>query len=685
MTDLFLKIVNASLSASWLVLAVLVVRFALKKAPKCVSVLLWGMVAVRLICPFSIESAFSLVPSTQAISPAIMTDATPTIQTGIPALNSAMESAAASSLAPAAGDSADTLQIWLPVLAALWLFGVAALLVYTAISYWRLRRKVSEAIMLMDGVYQSDNIDSPFVLGIVRPKIYLPYETAPENLEHVIAHERAHILRKDHWWKPLGFLLLTIHWFNPLMWLAYVLLCRDIELACDEKVIRDLGNEARANYTQALVSCSIDRRSIAACPLAFGEVGIKQRVRSVMNYKKPGFWVVTLALVACAAVAVCFLTDPEPSREFALQGSNVSDLDVDFIIAQIRKLDGLDDENIYVNSDNFNLTLDSNFNWIDFEAVRYYFYKNQQIYNGQLRIYGENNTFFIGEPSEWVEQDRLYLLTHYLQAVKYLPMEEIRQLAPADQYLIDLMDAGTPADYDRVITYSANGAEAIDGWFIHLRMNPLHENGDAYYGTGAEVVDLFYGPGAKAAEIAFELNFAGNSSLQHSMELTEDKKQWRITVENSGEKDIVMELNSVVYRIAPGSTDAFTGVAPEPGTYSISFAASGAGAMYGSALCEVYSETPVKEHTYLYEGDGFGGGFTITLYSDGTYSYYEGLLSSYIGTGNWTLDGDTLSLTDDAYSLVNRFRMEGDDLVFIEDGSTNFVYLTLPDGAKFKG
>lgn len=685
MTDLFLKIVNASFSASWTVLAVLVVRFALKKAPKCVSVLLWGMVAIRLICPFSIESAFSLVPSTQTISPTIMTDATPTTQPGIPALNSAAEPTAVNSLASAAGDSADALQIWLPVLAALWLFGVAALLVYTAISYWRLRRKVSEAIMLMDGVYQSDNIASPFVLGIVRPKIYLPYETAPENLEHVIAHERAHIRRKDHWWKPLGFLLLTIHWFNPLMWMSYVLLCRDIELACDEKVIRDLGNEARANYTQALVSCSIDRRSIAACPLAFGEVGIKQRVRSVVNYKKPGFWVVTLAIMACAAVAVCFLTDPEPSREFALQDSSVSDLDVDLIVEQIRKLEGLDDASIYTNSDNFDLKLDSNFNWIDFEAVRYYFYKDQKIYNGQLRIYGENSTFFIGESSEWVEQSQLYLLAHYLQAVKYLPMDEIRQMAPADQYLIDLMDAGTPADYDRVITYSANGAEAIDGWFIHLRMNPLHENGDAYYGTGDEVVDLFYGIGAKTAEVAFELNFAGNSSLQHSMELTEDKNQWSITVENSGEIDIVMELKGNVYHIAPGSTDVFTGIESEPGTYSVSFAASGAGAMHGSALCEVYSETPVTGHTYLYEGDGFGGDFTITLYSDGTYSYYEGLLSSYIGAGNWTLDGDMLSLTDDAYSLVNRFRMEGDDLVFIEEGSTNFVYLTLSDGAKFKG
>lgn len=680
MTNLFLKVVNMSLSASWLVLAVLLVRFVLKKAPKWVMVLLWGMVAIRLVCPFSVESALSLIPSPQAISPAIITDVLPTIETGIPALNSAIEPVIGTSLTSAVRDSANPLQSWLPILSSLWLVGVAALLVYTAGSYWQLRRKISDADILMTGVYQSDNIASPFVLGIVRPMIYLPYKVEPQNLEHVIAHETAHIRRKDHWWKPLGFLLLAIHWFNPLMWLAYVLMCRDIELACDEKVIRDLGSEDRANYTQALVSCSIDRRSIAVCPLAFGEIGIKQRVRSVMNCKKPRFWVVTLTAITCATVAVCFLTDPEPSREFALQGTNVSDLNVDFILEQISKIENLDDKNIYTNPDNFSLGLDSNFNWIDPEAVRYYFYKNQRIYSSQLRIYPDDNTFFITESSEWVEQSQTFLLAHYLQAVKYLPVDEIRQLAPADKYLIDLMDAGTPDDYDRVITYSANGAEAIDGWFIHLRMNPLHENGDAYYDTGDEVVDLFYGIGAKAAELAFELNFAGNSSIQHSMELAESENQWRITVENSGDASIVMELDGEVYRIAPGSTDVFTGAKAEPGTYIVSFAASGAGKMNGSAICEVFSG-----HTYLYDAKGFGGNFTITLYGDGTYSYYEGLLSSCLGSGKWTLNGEMLELADEAYPLVNYFRMDRNDLIFIEDDSTNFTYVKLSDEARFKG
>ena len=311
MNELFLKIINMSISASWLVLAVLLLRIALKKAPKWVNVLLWGIVAVRLAFPFSIESALSLIPSAETISPGIMMDTVPSVQTGVPAINNVINPVIGSSLAPAPGASANPLQIWIPILSIVWAVGVAALLLYTAVSYWRLRCKVSEAVILRDNIYQSENVASPFVLGIIKPKIYLPYHMDGQDLSHVVSHEQAHIRRRDHWWKPLGFLLLTIHWFNPLMWLAYVLLCRDIELACDEKVIKELDNEQRADYTQALVACSVNRRMIAACPLAFGEVGVKERVRSVMNYKKPAFWIIILAVIACVGVAVCFLTNPK--------------------------------------------------------------------------------------------------------------------------------------------------------------------------------------------------------------------------------------------------------------------------------------------------------------------------------------------------------------------------------------
>lgn len=315
MNELFLKIINMSISASWLILAVLILRLVLKKAPKWVNVLLWGIVAVRLICPLSFESALSLIPSSETIPLDIEMAAKPTIDSGVPAINSVVNPVL-SSFAPPQHvlTSANPLQIWIPILNIIWLIGVGALLLYTAVSYWRLCRKVDTAVRYKGNIFQSENVSSPFVLGIIKPRIYLPFNMNGQDLEHVVAHEQAHIRRKDHWWKPLGFLLLTIHWFNPLMWLAYVLLCRDIELACDEKVIKELGNEQRADYMQALVACSVNRRMIAACPLAFGEAGVKERVKSVMNYKKPAFWVIIIAVIICVGVAACFLTNPKQDR-----------------------------------------------------------------------------------------------------------------------------------------------------------------------------------------------------------------------------------------------------------------------------------------------------------------------------------------------------------------------------------
>ena len=311
MNELFLKIINMSISASWLVLAVLILRFVLKKAPKWINVLLWGIVAIRLICPFSFESTLSLIPSAETIPLNIGMDTTPTINSGISAINNAVNPIISQSNTPMAGASVNPLQITIGIYEYIWIFGMIALALYTAISYWRLHRKVDTAVRYKDNIFQSENVSSPFVLGIIKPRIYLPFKINGQYLEHVVAHEQAHICRKDHCWKPLGFLLLMIHWFNPLMWLAYVLLCRDIELACDEKVIKELGNEQRGDYTQALVACSVNRRMIAACPLAFGEVSVKERVKSVMNYKKPAFWVIIISVIVCVGVAVCFLTNPK--------------------------------------------------------------------------------------------------------------------------------------------------------------------------------------------------------------------------------------------------------------------------------------------------------------------------------------------------------------------------------------
>lgn len=314
MSEFFLTIVNMSISASWIVLAVLLLRLLLKKAPKWITVLLWGIVAVRLICPFTIESVMSLIPSAETISPEIMMDATPEINSGIPILNNTINPVISESFAPDPVTSANPLQILIPVLSVVWVVGIAVMLVYTAISYFKVKRKIGTAVLLRDNIFQSESVISPFVLGLIKPKIYLPFGMNEQDMSHVIAHEQAHIRRKDHWWKPFGFLILTLHWFNPLMWLGYILLCRDIELACDEKVIKELNTEQKADYSQALLTCSVNRRMIAACPLAFGEVGVKDRVRSVLNYKKPAFWIIVVAIITSVAVAVCFLTNPTSDK-----------------------------------------------------------------------------------------------------------------------------------------------------------------------------------------------------------------------------------------------------------------------------------------------------------------------------------------------------------------------------------
>ena len=310
MSKIFIGILNMSISASYAVLAILLLRLLLKKAPKWISVALWSIAAFRLICPFSIESVLSLIPSAEVVSPDIMMDGTPTVNTGIPTLNGTLNPIISESFAPNPGDSANPLQIIIPFLALVWAVGVLGMLIYTAVSYMRIKKKVTTAVLFYGNIYQSENVQSPFVLGLIKPKIYLPFRMNEKAITHVVAHEQAHIRRKDHLWKPLGFLLLSLHWFNPMMWIGYVLLCRDIELACDEKVAKGLTREERADYSEALLACSVSRRMIAACPLAFGEVGVKNRVKSVLNYKKPAFWIIIAAIVLSVAAAVCFLTNP---------------------------------------------------------------------------------------------------------------------------------------------------------------------------------------------------------------------------------------------------------------------------------------------------------------------------------------------------------------------------------------
>ena len=332
MSALFLKLVNLSISASWLVLAVLVFRAVFRKAPKWSNVLLWGVVALRLLLPFSIESPASLLPSgetvrtetAQAVSasaedtdptgdpaPRTETAHTTIIHSGVRAIDNAVNPVLRERSDDAPNADSSPRRSWTEWAGRVWLAGMAVMLAYAGISYFRLRRRVRVSLREEGSVYLCDEIATPFILGVVRPRIYLPSAMDGVQKANVLAHERAHLARRDHWWKPLGYVLLAVYWFNPVLWAAYILLCRDIELACDEKVVRNMDTEAVKVYSAVLLACSMPRKLVTACPLAFGEVGVKERVKRVLSYKEPAFWAVAVSLIACIAAAVCFLTDPE--------------------------------------------------------------------------------------------------------------------------------------------------------------------------------------------------------------------------------------------------------------------------------------------------------------------------------------------------------------------------------------
>lgn len=328
MDDVFLKLVNLSISASWLILAVLVLRVVLKKAPKWVMPLLWGVVALRLVCLFSIESALSLIPSAETIPSEIVTETREPVLYEQATLDIVTNPSLPSAAEVPVGVSRQQAQVDFNIYSVLWLAGMAALLVHALVSAGKLKKKLATAILLRDNIYESEFVDSPFVFGVVKPNIYLPMHMDEGTAAHVIAHERAHLARRDHWWKVLGYLVLALHWFNPLVWVAYILFCRDIELACDEKVVKGLDGAARADYSQALLSCAAPKRAVAACPLAFGEGNIKTRVKSALHYKKPAFWVAAAAVLAVVIMAVCFLTNPRSERGSLVWAQKLNAADV---------------------------------------------------------------------------------------------------------------------------------------------------------------------------------------------------------------------------------------------------------------------------------------------------------------------------------------------------------------------
>lgn len=314
MSEAFVRLLNMSIAAGWLIMAVIALRLLFKRAPKWLTCTLWATVAVRLLCPFSIESSFSLIPSAETVPVQNIYSSDPSIadnpyyhqlQSGILQLDRAMVPVMTET------KNGSAFRDNIALLAAFWIVGMLFMFLYAMVNFRRIRAMVREAVPLTDNIWICDAVKSPFILEIVRPRIYLPSSMEEEQLGYVLAHEQAHLKRRDHWWKPLGFLLLSVYWFHPLVWAAYILLCRDIEIACDEKVIKDMDMAEKKAYSNALVTCSIQRSIVLACPLAFGEVGVKKRVKTVLNYKKPAFWLIVAAILACVVVAVCFLTNPK--------------------------------------------------------------------------------------------------------------------------------------------------------------------------------------------------------------------------------------------------------------------------------------------------------------------------------------------------------------------------------------
>ncbi len=311
MEQILITLLNLSITASYIIIAVLLLRALLFKAPKWISCLLWSVVGMRLALPFSVESILSLIPSAKPIPEDIAMSRDPQIDTGLNFINNALNPVISESFTPEPMQSANPLQIWLLIASIIWIIGVVLMLLWGVISYIIIRKKTVPSLRLDGNIYLCDNVSSPFILGIIKPRIYMPSAISSDDATLVTEHERAHISRLDHVWKPLGFVILSVYWFNPLVWLAYILLCRDIEKACDQKVIKSMNDDSRRNYSRTLLSYSGNSVRISACPLAFGEVGVKTRVKSILNYKKPAFWIIIVALLLLVATAVAFLTYPK--------------------------------------------------------------------------------------------------------------------------------------------------------------------------------------------------------------------------------------------------------------------------------------------------------------------------------------------------------------------------------------
>ena len=501
-------LLNMSLTASVVIVLVLLLRLLLKKAPKIISYALWSIVLFRLLCPVSIESGLSLfgLMDTPAAASGTLTTRIEYIPNDIVHMEYPSVVLPAPGIGEAISDTlpqgeeqlvADPLEAPVAIATYVWMAGVLAMGIYAVVAYLHLRRKLITASLVKENIYLADEIASPFVMGLIHPKIYLPSSLGAREQPYVVMHEQHHIRRLDHIVKVLAFIALSIHWFNPLVWFAFVMAGRDMEMSCDEAVVRKMGDGVLADYTASLLTLATGRHIIAGMPLAFGEGDPKGRIRNLAHWRKPAIGAVLAAVLVCVVLSVCLLTNPEGPRSFPMTGRNIADLDPQKIVDEISALENLNNSSstLYMNEEIAQrVYLTGDFEWSDHETMPFYYTKNQKTYIAQFVALGGN--YSVTESSEGTEQDTVFLFQHYLEALKYLPQEQIKEIVPnADQYNIAFLASGTPSsDYEHVITYTDAGIGNADGWLIHLKVQPMYKTGDdSYMGRPGDVIHVFYG------------------------------------------------------------------------------------------------------------------------------------------------------------------------------------------------
>lgn len=509
--DLFLSVLNMSLVSSYVITFVLLARFILKKAPKIFSYALWSVVLLRLLFPLSFESELSLIPvDKQPIPQDIIYSQAPQISTGMTVVDNMINPVLPAPID--VGASINPIQVWLFIGEIVWILGIVVMVLYSIISFIKLRRSLITSTPLKDNIYLADHISTPFVLGMIRPKIYLPFSLLENEQNYIIAHELCHIKRLDHITRMLGFLALSVHWFNPLVWIAYVLSGKDMELSCDEAVMKSMDTDIKVEYSQSLLRFATPKKMIHATPLAFGEGDTKGRVKNVLNYKKPKFWVILVAMIAVLSIAICLATNQKASREFPMIGNHLSDLEPFEITKTIGKFVDEDFSALYLTPDNFGLVVSKDFAFVKSEAVRFlYDMGDADCKASQLRIFNEENNFFITEPTDWVApKEQIFHLYSFLEALKYLPTDEIAELCgtPADRYAIELSTNDRKYNEGRQIYYNKQGITEETGWHIRLDIQPLYGTGSTdFHGVGNDIIHVYYSE--------TESYLANNNTLTH--------------------------------------------------------------------------------------------------------------------------------------------------------------------------